>query len=185
VATKKNPGLSSTSDPILRVVDAIGGAIEFWGFKRNMGRLWALLYLEHAPLSAADIGERLAMSTGAVSMTIGELLQWGVIKKTWLPGERRDYYAPETSIWKMVSRVFRERELTQIREAIEAFERAIATLEKQRTEAGPERRRQLQFVLDRISGLLGMARVGERLLSAMLSGLPVDASPLKQFTSDE
>ena len=40
------------------------------------------------------------------------------------PGERRDYYEPETSIWKMVSRVFRERELVHIREAISAFEAA-------------------------------------------------------------
>ena len=39
---------------ILRVADAIGGLMEAWGFKRNMGRVWALLYLEKVPMSAAD-----------------------------------------------------------------------------------------------------------------------------------
>lgn len=29
----------------LRVADAIGVLMEFWGFKRPMGRLWTLLYL--------------------------------------------------------------------------------------------------------------------------------------------
>ena len=39
------------SDPaidrlILQVADSVGALMERWGFKRNMGRLWGLLYLE-------------------------------------------------------------------------------------------------------------------------------------------
>jgi len=93
----------------MKIADAVGALIEHWGFKRNMGRVWAVLYLEQAPLSAADLGERLSLSSGAMSMLLGELSQWGVIKKAWVPGERRDFYEAETSIWKMVSRVLRER----------------------------------------------------------------------------
>ncbi len=37
------------------VSDSIGRLIEFWGFKRNMGRLWAILYLSDRPLSAPEI----------------------------------------------------------------------------------------------------------------------------------
>ena len=51
------------------VADAVGGLMEFWGFKRNMGRMWTVLYLAPDPLSAADLCERLSLSTGAVSMT--------------------------------------------------------------------------------------------------------------------
>jgi DNA-binding transcriptional regulator GbsR (MarR family) len=44
-------------DPaVLRVADAVGALIEGWGFKRNMGRMWAVLYLEDHPLTAADLG---------------------------------------------------------------------------------------------------------------------------------
>src|SRR5205814_1091556 len=89
---------------VLRVADAIGGLMEAWGFKRNMGRVWALLYLEAVPMSATDLGERLSLSSGAMSMLLAELGQWGVVKKTWVPGERREHYEAETSIWKMVSR---------------------------------------------------------------------------------
>ena len=42
-------------------------------------------------------------------MLLAELGQWGVIKKAWVPGERRDFYEAETSIWKMMSRMLRER----------------------------------------------------------------------------
>src|SRR5580698_10182306 len=98
-------------DPaVLRVADAVGALIESWGFKRNMGRMWAVLYLEDHALTAAELGERLGLSTGAVSMLLAELVQWGAVKKDWVVGDRRDYYEAETSIWKMVSRVFRDRE---------------------------------------------------------------------------
>ncbi len=37
-------------DPaVLKVADAVGALIEAWGFKRNMGRMWAVLYLEDHP----------------------------------------------------------------------------------------------------------------------------------------
>ena len=48
------------------VSDSIGRLIEFWGFKRNMGRLWAILYLCEQPLSAPGLQERLQLSSGAV-----------------------------------------------------------------------------------------------------------------------
>ena len=92
--------MSEPVDPaVLRVADAVGELIESWGFKRNMGRMWAVLYLEDHALTAADLGERLGLSTGAVSMLLAELQQWGAIRKAWVVGERREHYEPETSIW--------------------------------------------------------------------------------------
>ena len=158
---------------ILRVVDAVGGLIEFWGFKRAMGRMWAMLYLTPQPLSAQELGELLAMSAGAVSMALADLSKWGVVKKTWVPGDRRDYYEPETSIWKMVSRVFRERELAQIRAAIEIFQETLAEL-------GKDRKRN-RFVGERIEALLNLARLGEALLAAILEGQKIDVTPLRTF----
>src|SRR5690606_20494832 len=35
--------------------DAVGRLMEFWGFKRNMGRIWTVLYLSDDPLSAHDL----------------------------------------------------------------------------------------------------------------------------------
>jgi DNA-binding transcriptional regulator GbsR (MarR family) len=147
--------------------------------------MWCVLYLSDRPLSAAELGERLQLSTGAVSMTLSELLKWGAVKKSWVPGERRDYYEPETSIWKMVSRVFRERELRQIHAALEAFELVIGALGKRRKTAGLEEVQRLDFALGRIRSLYDLGRIGEKLLGAVLAGEPVDASPLVAFKKDE
>lgn len=164
---------------LLKVADAIGALMEFWGFRRNMGRLWALLYLSPEPLSAADISDKLSLSAGAVSMTLGELQGWGAVKKSWVPGERRDYYEPETSIWKMVSRVFRERELRQIEGAIEAFQGTMSSI---KSGEDPKASSRETFAKERIARLLELAEVGKALLEAVLSGESVDALPLVQFT---
>lgn len=168
-------------ETLLRTADAVGGLMEFWGFKRNMGRMWCVLYLSSRPLSAADLGQALSLSTGAVSMTLAELTRWGAVKKSWVPGERRDYYEPETSIWKMVSRVFRERELRQIHLSIEAFEEATSALERRRRTAGLEETQELDFAQDRLRSLLDLARIGEQLMKAVLAGEAVDSSPLAAF----
>jgi HTH-type transcriptional regulator, glycine betaine synthesis regulator len=172
MATSEDPVASS----ILRVADTVGAIIEFWGFKRAMGRIWGLLYLNQQPLTSPEIGEALHMSAGAVSMTLQELTKWGVVKKSWVPGDRKDYYEPETSIWKMVSRVFRERELAQIRSAIETFQEAAEQLGKTKSD-----RRRAKFIGERLEALLNLARVGESLLAAILEGKKIDPTPIMTF----
>lgn len=169
------PKRGQLDETALRVADAVGALMEGWGFKRNMGRLWTVLYLESRPLSAAEIGDLLQLSSGSVSMLLTELQQWGAVKKAWVPGERREYYEPETSIWKMVSRVFRERELRWIREALESFEAAQAQLAAATTE--PDDRSRL--MTERVGGLTELAHVGAHLLETMLEGSSVDALPIK------
>ena len=160
---------------VMRVADAVGALIEHWGFKRNMGRVWAVLYLEQAPLSAADLGERLSLSSGAMSMLLAELGQWGVVRKAWVPGERRDFYEAETSIWKMVSRVLRDRELRWIRDALEQFAAADDSLANHPKDRGAR----FAGIASRVNGLTQVARVGAHLIEAILSGESVDALPLK------
>ena len=163
---------------ILRVADAVGGLMEFWGFKRNMGRMWAVLYLESEPKSAADLGNLLSLSSGAISMTANELVMRGVIKKSWVPGQRRDYYEAETNIWKMVSRVLRERELQQIRAAIEVFDDAIQQLN---SAEDADDAAKCSFAKDRVSGLISLARIGESLLTAILDGKSISSLPIRGF----
>lgn len=156
---------------VLQVADAVGALIEAWGFKRNMGRMWVVLYLEDHPLNAGELGERLGLSTGAVSMLLTEMQEWGVIKKAWVVGERREHYEAETSIWKVVSRVLRERELQWIRTAHETFAEAHAALvpTDERT----------AFIEKRVANLLQLAQVGEHLLEAVLQGEAIDSLPIK------
>src|SRR4029078_11904038 len=128
-----------------------------WGFKRNMGRIWAVLYLSPDPMSAADLQQALKLSSGAVSMTTNELLRWGVVRKVWVQGERKDFFTAEVQLWRMISRVFSAREKREICRSIEEFEKARAEVSKLRTAADPKVRECAELQYERIKGLLELA----------------------------
>jgi HTH-type transcriptional regulator, glycine betaine synthesis regulator len=93
-------------------IDAVGNVIEFWGFKRNQGRVWALLYLRDVTLTAAEIEHDLSLSKGGVSMLLRDLERWGVVLRVRTPGEGSWRYRAEVDLTKMVRRVIEEREFT-------------------------------------------------------------------------
>lgn len=104
-------GKSDRDEPWERLVTgAIGNAIEFWGFKRNHGRVWALLYIHNKPFSAMDIQEALGLSKGAVSMIIRELERWKVVHRVRVPSSSAWHFIAETDFMAMLARVISERE---------------------------------------------------------------------------
>lgn len=99
-------------------VEAVGNVIEFWGFKRNQGRVWGLLYLRGEPLTAGEIERELDLSKGGVSMLLRDLEHWGVIQRVRVPRDTVWRYAAETDLVRMVTHVVEEREaafVTRIR----------------------------------------------------------------------
>jgi DNA-binding transcriptional regulator GbsR (MarR family) len=148
------------------VSDAIGSIVELLGFKRNMGRIWAILFLSDKALTAGELRDRLQLSTGSVSMTLAELQRWGVIRKVWIKGDRRDFYVAEGDLRKMVCRVLRERERNRITEAVEAFEQALGVLRGKRLRGADRLRATLQR--ERIEQLLELSRFCRTMLDALI-----------------
>jgi HTH-type transcriptional regulator, glycine betaine synthesis regulator len=91
-------------------IDAVGNVIEFWGFKRNQGRVWALLYLRGEPLTAGELERELELSKGGVSMLLRDLERWGVVRRVRSPQDSAWRYGAETDLIRMVSHVVEERE---------------------------------------------------------------------------
>lgn len=163
------------------VSDVVGRLMEFWGFKRNMGRIWAVLYLSNEPLSAEDLRQSLKLSSGAVSMTLSELLRWGVVRKVWVQGERKDFFTAEVQLWRMISRVFNEREKSEIVMAIEAFEEALQEVQKLRNASDEKTRARAELQYVRIKQLLELAKLGKKLLDTLVATAKIDAEPLVRF----
>jgi len=51
--------------------------------------------------------------------------------------------------------------------------------------ARPEEKKRLKYLSDRVESLLQLARIGEALLSAVLSGQRIDPTPIRSFFEDE
>lgn len=164
------PQTSQRAHAELEVAETVGRLMQFWGFKRVMGKLWTALYLSAEPITAAELGARLELSAGAVSMGLTELERWGCVQRTTRPGDRHDYFAAEADIWKMVRTVLSTRELALIREFGGSIDRAHLAA------AGADR--ESAHVRARLESLRGLATTGEALLLALVRGSLVDPTPL-------
>lgn len=148
------------------VVDAVGTVIEFWGFKRSHGRLWALLYLRGDALTALELQELLGASKGAISMITRELEQWGVIKRVRSPSDAAWRFDAETNLMRMVRRVIEDREIRVITRAREDLERAEQIAQKDRSVK--------PAVLTRLSRMRSLATFIERAVRAFLQTSKLD-----------
>ena len=169
----------------LEAADAVGRLMEFWGFRRHMGRLWTILYLSPEPMTTAELSETLQLSSSAVSLSLGELVRWGAVRKTWRPGERKDFYEAESSVWKLLRRVYERRELNLIREAIDAFARAQRRLDQASSALDADGRRRVEYMSGRLRRLSALSKAGERLVRLLVAGRVINPVDLQDAEEAE
>ena len=147
------------------VMGALGDLMAFWGFQRSHGRIWALLYLMERPLHAGELAATLDLSAGQVSMALRDLDHWGAVHRVQHAGSRRTWFRPETNLFRMVSRVFQDRELEQIRTLARTLQQARAELR-----AHAKQNPALAFRLKRVEGLIATAELGRSLVERLVAG---------------
>ena len=165
-ASDPSPGLPRWES---LAIDAVGNVIEFWGFKHNQGRVWAVLYLRGMSMTANQLEEELGLSKGAVSMLVRDLERWGVVVRIRQPGTGAWHFRAETDLVQMVRRVIQEREtafITRIRADLEEARRLASA-----SGVGRER-------LARLEKMAALAVGAERALRIFLRTARVDLSSL-------
>jgi HTH-type transcriptional regulator, glycine betaine synthesis regulator len=170
IATAPPPRELSAEEAELLAADAIGDVIEHWGFRKPLGRLWTVLYLVGGASSASELGERLSMSSGAVSMALTELQRWGIVKRVWRPGTRKEFYEAETDFWKMISRVVNERERFLLASVHDRLELAAKSLRSGAKTAEDKER------VARVEHLVAFTSVAEGLVETFVASRRADFS---------
>lgn len=152
-----------------QAVDAVGTAIEFWGFKRNQGRLWALLYLRGRAMAASEIQDELGLSKGAVSMITRELEQWGVLRRVRAGRSRAWHFQAEQDLMAMVARVFQTREKPMVARVQAELAQAETAAQADPATPAPD--------LDRLARMRAVATLVGQSMELFLSSAQLDLSP--------
>ena len=97
-----------------KFIQAWGTLGSSWGISRSMAQVHALLLISPDSLSAEDIMEDLKISRGNVNMNIRDLIDWGLVFKELIPGERREFFYAEKDIWKVAKQIIKERRKREI-----------------------------------------------------------------------
>ncbi len=124
-----------------RFIETWGEISSLWGVNRSIGRIHALLYLSSQPLAAEEIQDRLRISHGNVSISVRDLLAWGVIRKVYLPGERKTRYEAEQDPWTWFHTCIQERRRREVMPVLEALRQAAHSADPASLEEGEARRR--------------------------------------------
>ena len=66
-----------------------------WGISRTMAEVHALLFITGEPLCTDDIMAQLQVSRGNASMNLRQLVNWGLIRRTHLRGDRKEYFVSD------------------------------------------------------------------------------------------
>ncbi len=166
----------------LAAADAVGALMELWGFRRQLGRIWAVLFLSDRPLAAPELCDRLRISTGLLSMSLSELRRWGVVRPVAIPGDRKEHYEAETHVWRMVTRVLREREKVAVEEALGAFERALAEVKAALSDVDPSVKSLARFKARRLEQLAELCRAALGVLRVLIESARADVGPIKALS---
>jgi DNA-binding transcriptional regulator GbsR (MarR family) len=97
----------------------------FWGVNRSV----AQLITADGPMTAEDIAGALEMARSNVSNSLKELLNWNLIRRVPVRGDRRDHYEAETDVWEVASRIAAGRKAKEIDPAVATLRACIAEAE--------------------------------------------------------
>lgn len=147
---------------VLRVADAVGAFIEYWGFKAIHGRIWTVLALHGAPLPQTEVARLLGVSRSLVSTAISELVDFGLVRP--INDHRNAPYEAVLDVWPTISDVLREREwmlLETIRQSLEGA--------RDEAEAARGRGEVPGYDPERIKLLLSMTELAQMVLRMLIS----------------
>jgi DNA-binding transcriptional regulator GbsR (MarR family) len=123
-----------------KFIETWGNLGSQWGVNKSIAQVQALLLIAPEPLSTDDIMEELTISRGNANMSIRQLIDWGIVYKKAVAGDRKEYFIAEKDVWKWslkIGNVRKQRELNPVldmlREIAETNETAKSAEEKEFT----------------------------------------------------
>ncbi len=132
-----------------------------WGINKTMAQIHALLMVSPDPLSQDDVMEQLTLSRGNVNMNIRDLVDWGLVDRIIVQGERKEFFTAEKDIWKVATQIIKERKKREL----DPMLKLLATLEE--VEGDPQDKHLKQFT-STVSGIRKFGAQADRMLNGII-----------------
>ncbi len=105
------------------LIQAWGTLGHSWGLNKTMAQIHALLMVSTKPLSTEEIMQELNISRGNANMNIRALLDWSIVERVLVPGERKEYFKSEKDVWTLARTVARERRRRELDPVLKVLKR--------------------------------------------------------------
>lgn len=108
-----------------------------WGINRTMAQIHALLLISPVALSTEEIMNELSVSRGNANMNLRSLMDWGIVYKELVPGERKEYFVAEKDIMKVARQISKERRKRELEPVLSVLS-DIASINPGQSKEGAE-----------------------------------------------
>ena len=101
-----------------------------WGINKTMAQIHALLMAWPDPLCTEDMMDILQISRGNTNMNVRALMDWGLVTKEMISGDRKDYYTAKKDIWviaRQIAKERRKRELDPVLSSLKEIRQSLKT----------------------------------------------------------
>jgi DNA-binding transcriptional regulator GbsR (MarR family) len=132
-----------------------------WGINRTMAQIHALLLVSPDVITQDDIMEELNISRGNTNMNIRELINWGLVERVILSGERKEYFTAEKDIWKVVKQIVRERKKREL-------DPMLKLLDQLEDVDGDKRDKNVKTFVETISSIKRLGLQADKALDVMI-----------------
>ena len=150
--------LSQTQTDFMEVCGRFAQVV---GLSRSLGTIYGLLYLSHRPVGLQEIAQSSQISKGSASMGTRQLLNMGLIRKVWMPEEKRDFYEAIPKLGEAFHNLYQnllksrmENSQKKMGELVEVLESEKKSLSKEEYEHINERLKNLDQIRTKISRIM-------------------------------
>jgi DNA-binding transcriptional regulator GbsR (MarR family) len=109
-----------------KFISTWGSLGTLWGINKAMAQIQALLFISTKPLSMEDVMEELKISRGNTSMNLRQLMDWGIVTKVLVTGERKEFFTTEKDVQELARIVAKERSRREIKPVIKVLDEVSA-----------------------------------------------------------
>jgi DNA-binding transcriptional regulator GbsR (MarR family) len=121
-----------------KFIDTWGSLGSEWGINKSVAQVHALLLVSIEPISTDDIMQELTISRGNANMSIRQLMDYGIIYKKVIAGDRKEYFIAEKDIWKWAVKIAMVRKQKEIDPVMSVLEELKEESKKNKTAEGKE-----------------------------------------------
>ena len=132
-----------------------------WGINRTMAQIHALLLVSPEPITQDDIMEELSISRGNVNMNTRDLIDWGLVERVLIPGERKEFFSAEKDIWKVATQIIKERKKREL----DPMLKLLGQLEQI---DGDKKDKEVKQFIDTIGGIRKFGNQADKVLEVMI-----------------
>jgi DNA-binding transcriptional regulator GbsR (MarR family) len=140
----------------------------YWGINRTMAEIHALMYLANRPLCTDDVMAGLQISRGNASMNLRALVEWGLLHRVHLQGDRKEYFAAEADVWQMFEAILQQRRRREVEPIFDTIQRCQDMVRPETIGRSPPNAEEIDLYRQRLASMAEFLEVMSRLFDLVL-----------------